>query len=191
MFSFHTSSTRRLVFNRFNIPKKQRDAAAMTQFAHPRFFHAFKRLCAIVTIFAGPIFCSPSFADSWMAPTSTTIFSEDRTRQVVFTPGDGGGELVVSSISANSTNKLWSARTPNLPVGIYLSNSGSNVVTTDSWHQVGYGDYVVAIYSAKGLLAHYKLETFAPPPAAMIRSDQTSVSYWSLFPHSVSSRWGG
>ncbi|HEX7859910.1 MAG TPA: hypothetical protein VF773_06280 [Verrucomicrobiae bacterium] len=131
---------------------------------------------------------SSARADSWRPPSPRSYLSEDGSKQVHFNPEHGTAELVVSSILGTSTNKLWSVRTPNVPHEIHVSDNGSNVVTTDSWASLGYGDFVVAIYSKAGLVTNYSLEKFAPLSRRSPRDAQL-VPYEEKFTHSTSSRW--
>jgi hypothetical protein len=131
-------------------------------------------------------------ADSWAPPSERVIKSNDESKLVRFVPKTNKTVLIVSAIQTDSTNQLWTTRTANIPHEIHVSNNGSNVVTCNSWAGIGYGDYVVAIYSARGELAHYPLEAFAPAPRSTknqmgVFSDRDR--YGSLFMHTTSSRW--
>lgn len=127
-------------------------------------------------------------ADSWMAPTEKIQRSADGSKQVRLIPrGTTNSDLIISAITDHATNKLWSVQTKNLPSQLHLSNNASNLVTCNSWASVGYGDYVIAIYSPDGEIAHHSLESFAPPPPNNIGI--RGFEYQGIFPLSTSSRW--
>ena len=67
------------------------------------------------------------------------------------------------------------------PVDILVSNEGEHVITFDNWHSVGYGDDVVAIYSASNgkLIKNFGLSAF------LTEQDISSL------PRSISSIWWG
>lgn len=79
----------------------------------------------------------------------------------VFVKRGRPSEFSVSKVNDRKAKTVWNATTKNFPLGVFLSNNGSNIVTIDSWG--GPDDYAVAVYSAKGELAHYSFRELAPP----------------------------
>jgi hypothetical protein len=104
----------------------------------------------------------------------------------------------------DSTRKfMWTQKlsNPAAPVNVFITDDGKQVVTLDNWHEVGYGDDVVAFYDANGQIKKYSLESFIPLPEEKKQTPvtddnivKTSIhfmpdGYGRLFAHSVSSRW--
>jgi hypothetical protein len=133
----------------------------------------------------------PTLADSWLPPSEHIEKSDDGSKLVRSTPiKKGGADLAVFETAHADGKPLWTVQTTNTPLRLFVSNSASNIVTMDSYAHVGYGDYVIAIYSAKGELAHYKLTDFTLPPSSNNRNFSFfGGEYEGLFPHSTSSRW--
>lgn len=79
--------------------------------------------------------------------------------------------------------KRWEINLLNevAPVDVLVSDQGDYVITFDNWHNVGYGDDVVAIYSASNgrLIKNFGLSEFLTEPDI------------SSLPSSVSSIWWG
>lgn len=76
--------------------------------------------------------------------------------------------------------KKWSKKLVNevSPVSAIISNDGKYIVTFDNWHNVGYGDHVVAIYSSQGeVIKKFGLDYF------LTKDDISQL------PTSVSSIW--
>lgn len=126
-------------------------------------------------------------------PQKFSVKSNGGSKQVLSTPNWKGGVTLVVSDTTRGAKKLWTVRTSNTPIELFVSNNGSNVVTCNTWGNVGYGDYVVAIYSQAGELARYSLESFAPPPEQVEQNRNRPYSdydkYRAFFGHSTSSRW--
>ncbi len=94
-------------------------------------------------------------------PPPDGSYQSDNGAYQVFVKRGRPSEFSVSKVNEKKAKTIWSATTKNFPLRIFLSNNGSNMVTIDSWG--GPDDYAVAVYSAKGELAHYSVRDFAPP----------------------------
>jgi hypothetical protein len=160
--------------------------------------HRFLILCGLV---GGLLAGLPARCDQWAAPTRKEVFSEGSTFVAVIEPGSKTNlpTAVMHKLSNGQRTKIWEVTLSNKrsPVSAAVSPDGQHLVTFDNWHQVGYGDDVVAIYAESGQLAKYSLQQFAPPPSVRTNelagrefSKQTDgVAYFRVFSHSVSSRW--
>lgn len=150
---------------------------------------------------------APLHADSWVMPEKTVYHAADKSCRVTVTPREIGSQLrYFERKVAESDGKaqpqpgfaqakaeckdqkgrwqqVWSSSISNevAPVQVLVSNGAKRLVTFDNWHQVGYGDNVVAIYNETGqVLGRYALDQLV------------SAEYIAALPHSVSSiRWRG
>lgn len=113
------------------------------------------------------IWFSAAYADSWCPPTTFEVSSQNKKIVVVVTPGTEkqSTRLDVFSVEKGKRKLLWSANAPEqeTPLGVEVPNDGKHIITFDNIGHAGYGDYVVVIYSPKGLIKHYSLEEMFPP----------------------------
>lgn len=159
-------------------------------------------LCAILVSVAP----SPSCADSWSLPTTTTYTScagharitvsprdlnsqlgyfDDKMKNVEPPGQNKGGSLVASARLERLVDRrwqvVWEHRIANdvAPVLALVRDDGEYAVTFDDWHGTGYGPNAVVIYGAGGKLVR-----------ALALSDVVPADYIKALPHSVSSiRW--
>ena len=151
---------------------------------------------------------SPSCADSWMLPTTTTYTSCAGHARITVSPRDlksqlgyfddkvknvdpagqkKGGSPVASARLERLVDRrwqvIWEHQIANdvAPVSALVRDDGEYAVTFDDWHGTGYGPNVVVIYGARGKTVR-----------ALALSDVVPADYIKALPHSVSSiHWRG
>jgi hypothetical protein len=151
---------------------------------------------------------SPSCADSWTLPTTTTYTSCAGHARITVSPRDlksqlsyfddkvknvdpvgqkKGGSLVASARLERLVDRhwqvVWEHRITNnvAPVLALVRDDGEYAVTFDDWHGTGYGPNAVVIYGAGGKLVR-----------ALALSDVVPADYIKALPDSVSSiHWRG
>lgn len=151
---------------------------------------------------------SPSCADSWMLPTTTTYTSCAGHARITVSPRDLKSQLgyfddKVKNVDAAGQKKggspvararlerlvdkrwrvVWEYQIANdvAPVSALVRDDGGYAVTFDDWHGTGYGPHAVVIYGAGGKQVR-----------ALALSDIVPADYIKALPHSVSSiRWRG
>ena len=83
----------------------------------------------------------------------------------------------------------WTAPLSNrvAPVSALVSDSGRYVVTFDNWHQVGYGDDVVAVYDGSNgtLLWKYRLEDLLSNEELCQIRCSVSSRWWARGKHAM------
>jgi hypothetical protein len=134
---------------------------------------------------------SPAFADRWVSPKTQKYYSSNKVFYFKVIPKEEDTPSRLLSYSIGELyergrfwipHQKWSIRLTNdvSPVSAVVSDNGKYVVTFDNWHEMGYGEDVVAIYGSEGnLVKKFKLE------------DILSKEEIKNIPHSVSSRWWG
>jgi hypothetical protein len=151
---------------------------------------------------------SPSCADSWTLPTTTTYNSCAGHARITISPRDldsqlgyfddkvknadparqrKGESLVASARLERLVDRrwqvVWDHRITNevAPASALVRDDGEYAVTFDDWHGTGYGPNAVVIYGAGGKLVR-----------AIALSDVVPSDYIKALPHSVSSiQWRG
>lgn len=151
---------------------------------------------------------SPSCADSWMLPTTTTYTSCAGHARITVSPRDlksqlgyfndkvknvdpagqkKGGSPVATARLERLVDKrwqvIWEHQIANdvAPVSALVRDDGEYAITFDDWHGTGYGPHAVVIYGAGGKAVR-----------ALALSDIVPADYIKALPHSVSSiRWRG
>lgn len=132
----------------------------------------------------------PVFADSWMFPEERyrSTSSENGNFAVYLTPPKEKGDGLLEVIEIKDQNEaiLWKSTLKDqyLPMEVYVTNEGDNVVTVNQIGSAGYGDYVIAFYNANGLIKNYSMEEILHLPKNIEYSELRE-----LVPHSTSSRW--
>jgi len=130
------------------------------------------------------------FADSWMFPKERyrSTSSENGNFAVYLTPPKEDVEslLEVFEIKDQNEGVLWKTTLKDqyLPMEVYITNDGRNVVTANQIGSAGYGDNVIAFYNANGLIKNYSMEQILHLP-----KDIEHSKLHELVPHSTSSRW--
>jgi len=130
------------------------------------------------------------FADSWIFPKERyrSDSSENGTFAVYLTPPKGKSDSLLEVIEIKDQNEaiLWkrTLKGQYLPMGVYVTNDGGNVVTVNQIGFAGYGDYVMVFYNANGLIKNYSMEEILHLPKNIEDSELRK-----LVPHSTSSRW--
>ena len=163
-------------------------------------------LWLILTIAAVFGASAPAIADSWMPPSTEVYLSANEQARVTITPRNLSTPLEYFRDKANGkenaglpkeAQKLhasaivetrsgtgkwvfgWKVELLNeiAPVSAIVSDDGSNLVTFDNWHQVGYGPSTIVYYSREqGFKRQFDLADFLP------------TYYLEALPRSVSSR---
>ena len=151
---------------------------------------------------------SPSCADSWMLPTTTTYTSCAGHARITVSPRDlksqlgyfddkvknvdpagqrKGGSPVASARLERLVDRrwrvIWEHQIANdvAPVSALVRDDGEYAVTFDDWHGTGYGPNAVVIYGPQGKTVR-----------ALALSDVVPADYIKALPHSVSSiHWRG
>ncbi len=151
---------------------------------------------------------TPSCADSWTLPKTTTYKSCAAQARVTITPRDldsqlayfedkvrkidpagqrNDGAQVARARLERLVNKrwqvVWEREIANnvAPVSAIVRDDGKYAITFDDWHGLGYGSNVVVIYGTSGNLVR-----------ALALSDILPSDYIKALPHSVSSiHWRG
>ena len=135
----------------------------------------------------GLLFPITVYADSWPAPIEKDYFSKNKNFIAHITPVKGNNKPLLEVFEVGNKQRvlLWQCKLSNkvAPVEIFISDDGRYVVTNNEWHQIGYGDCVIAFYSKNGLIKKYSMEEILHLP-----NDITPGELVQLIPHSVSSR---
>lgn len=134
---------------------------------------------------------TPSWADTWSAPTTREYRSSNGQYVAQIFPARGERRnqpptVIVFEDEMGTLRPQWTATLSNAvsPVEAIVSGDGQFVATLDNWGRVGYGDDVVAFYCKSGQIKKYSLKE--------ILGDQgkrrNGGRYNELFAHSISSR---
>lgn len=107
-----------------------------------------------------------AFADRWLLPTVTDYYSPNRFFRLRVTPAIAPSGVCTATLYERKYFVWYAAKWTALlsnrvaPVSALISDSGRYVVTFDNWHEVGYGDDVVAVFDGSNgkLLWKYRLE---------------------------------
>jgi len=146
--------------------------------------------CALFSLITVPTL----FGDSWAPPSPRTYYSNNKTYALTVTPPDtenGGSEKCVAELVKSEANKanhvVWRAVlvNPVKPLEAIITNTGSFVVTFDTWFGVGYDPIV--IYDSKGkLIHHHSLESLGLAKYAewvsVIENDDGTTTYTTQNP---------
>jgi len=131
-----------------------------------------------------------AYADEWPWPQEKDYYSENKRFVAHVTPPKypekTGSLLEVFETKKAQKTSLWRCKLGNkvAPVEVYMSNNGRYVVTNNEWHEVGYGDFVLAFYDKNGLIKNYAMEEILH-----LSGDNSNFELFRLIPHSASSRW--
>ena len=143
----------------------------------------------LVLLFVVTALVKVTYADSWGWPTEKDYFSENGKFVAHVTPPQylkkDKSLFEVFEIKDTQRIPLWQCKMGNerAPVEVYVSDDGKHVVSCNEWGKVGYGDYVVAIYSKDGLIRNYSMEEILHLP-----KDINRMELFRLIPHSTTSR---
>lgn len=130
------------------------------------------------------------FADSWLFPKERyrSASSENGHFVAYLTPPKEKAEALLEVFQIKGKNEviLWKSilKGQYLPMEVYVTNDGDNVVTVNQIGFAGYGDYVLVFYNTNGLIKNYSMEEILH-----LRKDIGAFELQKLVPHSTSSRW--
>ncbi len=131
------------------------------------------------------ILCVHVCADTWAPPEPQTYCSSNKDYCFEIIPGDSMHQcqgILYAMDEEGGYHQVWSSHLANAisPVSAVVSDNGDYVATFDNWYRIGWGDDVVVIYGANGILIKkHGLE------------DILSADEIEKIPRTVASRWWG
>jgi len=129
-------------------------------------------------------------ADSWYFPKERyrSSFSEDRKFAVYLIPPKKNTESLLEVVEIKDGEEVlrWktSLKDQYLPLEVYVTNDGGNVVTYNQIGHAGYGERVLSFYGKDGLIKNHSMEEILH----VSKADKNSALR-ELAPQSISSRW--